>query len=76
MHTPPLFHGGLTNTTGLCPCCGTQVPRVHAWSTGRAADAYDCTSCGTFAYATDGAELPYHAQPGPASLGDLVDCVA
>lgn len=52
------IHGGLTNTEGSCPGCGSAVRRVHAWSPDRARDAYRCPRCGTFEYTTGGAELP------------------
>lgn len=52
------IHGGLTNTDGSCPGCGAEVDRVHAWNPGSTRDAYRCPSCGTFEYATGGAELP------------------
>lgn len=85
-----MIRGGMTNANGSCPGCGTEVPRVHAWSTDEAREAYRCPSCGTFEYTTDGAELPVGAdEPAvgarftiaerPANLRavlDPVDCVS
>lgn len=84
-----MIHGGLTNTHGSCPGCGAEVPRVHAWNSAQARDAYRCPTCGTFEYATGGAQLPgdQEAQGGPTaapmmgqasgltSVLDAADCV-
>ncbi len=43
---------------GACPNCGDLVPRFHHRSDGRAAEVLSCSTCGTFAYTTDGPKLP------------------
>lgn len=75
------IRGGMTNTRGSCPGCGAEVKRVHAWSDGRASESYECPRCGTFEYATGGADLP-EAQPlqfgrasGLSAVLDPADCV-
>lgn len=70
-----MFRGGRTNTVGLCPCCGANVPRTHAWSPGRAADAYRCGSCGTFEYGTTGVAMPVPSQASLATVLGPVDCI-
>lgn len=75
------IRGGMTNTHGSCPGCGAEVKRVHAWSNGRARESYECARCGTFEYATEGADLP---EQGPIAFGrpsgltavlDPADCI-
>lgn len=66
-----MIHGGLTNTNGSCPGCGADVPRVHAWSPARSRDAYRCPTCGTFEYATGGAEMPQDAGRSPVETPGL-----
>ncbi len=67
-----LIHGGLTNTHGSCPGCGADVPRVHAWNSSKSRDAYRCPSCGTFEYATGGAQLPHGGDAGPPAKAGLI----
>ncbi len=81
------IRGGRTNTEGICPGCGSAVPRVHAWSTKESADVYACGSCGTFEYSTEGALFPSTVGTGMSLLAigdraatvqavlDPVDCV-
>ncbi len=71
-----MIHGGLTNTHGSCPGCGAEVKRVHAWSRGRTRESYECSRCGTFEYATSGADLPESgplAFGGPTGLTEVLD---
>lgn len=71
------FHGGRTNTEGACPGCGRTVPRTHAWTSAQARDAYDCPTCGTFEYATQGeVQLPTRPTAQLTTVLDPIDCVS
>lgn len=52
-----VFHGGEMRTTGLCPGCGEEVPRVRVWGPGAARERYDCPACGSYGYGSDGARI-------------------
>jgi predicted RNA-binding Zn-ribbon protein involved in translation (DUF1610 family) len=77
------IRGGLTSTHGSCPGCGARVKRVHAWTNGRAREAYDCPNCGEFEYSTNGVEFPdalpaslcFSTQTGLRAVLDPVDCI-